>query len=87
MGANSEARGVMDGLLVSNPHMPEALYASALPASEARDWTGALATLERIPEKNRTRDIAALQKRVWVHVQADAAAGQCEAACSRPSPC
>ena len=64
----------MDGLLVSNPHMPEALYASALLASEARDWTGALATLERIPEKNRTRDIAALQKRVWVHVQADAAA-------------
>jgi len=74
MGATSEARGVMDGLLVSNPHMPEALYASALLASEARDWTGALATLERIPEKNRTRDIAALQKRVWVHVQADAAA-------------
>lgn len=74
MGALNEARGVMDGLLVSNPHMPEALYASALLASEARDWTGALATLERIPEKNRTRDIAALQKRVWVHVQADAAA-------------
>ena len=74
MGAVNEARGVMDGLLVSNPHMPEALYASALLASEARDWTGALATLERIPEKNRTRDIAALQQRVWVHVQADAAA-------------
>ncbi|AVP56384.1 cellulose biosynthesis protein BcsC [Pulveribacter suum] len=74
MGATKEARGVMDGLLVSNPHMPEALYASALLASEARDWAGALATLERIPEKNRTRDIAALQKRVWVHVQADAAA-------------
>ncbi|AVO49527.1 cellulose synthase [Melaminivora suipulveris] len=73
MGAISEARGVMDGLLVSNPNMPEALYASALLASESRDWAGALATLERIPEKNRTRDIAALQKRVWVHVQADAA--------------
>lgn len=74
MGAAKEARGVMDGLLVSNPHMPEALYASALLASEAGDWSGALATLELIPEKNRTRDIAALQKRVWVHVQADAAA-------------
>ncbi len=73
MGAMNEARGVMDGLLVSNPHMPEALYASALLASESRDWAGALATLERIPEKNRTRDIAALQKRVWVHVQAQAA--------------
>ncbi len=74
MGALNEARGIMDGLLVSNPHMPEALYASALLASESRDWAGALSTLERIPEKNRTRDIAALQKRVWVHVQAAAAA-------------
>ena len=73
MGAMSEARGVMDGLLISNPLMPEALYASALLASEAQDWAHALATLERIPEAHRTRDIASLQKRVWVHVQADAA--------------
>ncbi|WP_298210967.1 cellulose biosynthesis protein BcsC [Acidovorax sp.] len=73
MGAVAEARGVMDGLLLSNPNMPEALYASALLASEASDWPGALALLDRIPEKHRTRDIAALQKRVWVHVQAQAA--------------
>ncbi|WP_027017072.1 cellulose biosynthesis protein BcsC [Comamonas composti] len=73
MGASAEARGIMDGLLISNPQMPEALYASALLASEAQDWSGALATLERIPEHNRTRDIASLQKRVWVHVQADLA--------------
>ena len=73
MGAMSEARGVMDGLLISNPLMPEALYASALLASEAQDWPHALATLERIPEARRTRDIASLQKRVWVHVQVAAA--------------
>ncbi|WP_235507447.1 cellulose biosynthesis protein BcsC [Acidovorax sp. Leaf78] len=73
MGAVAEARGVMDGLLISNPNMPEALYASALLASEASDWPGALALLDRIPEKHRTRDIAALQKRVWVHVQSSAA--------------
>ena len=73
MGAMAEARGVMDGLLLSNPNMPEALYASALLASEAGDWPGALTLLDRIPEKHRTRDIAALQKRVWVHVQASAA--------------
>lgn len=73
MGAVAEARGVMDGLLLSNPNMPEALYAGALLASEAGDWPGALALLDRIPEKHRTRDIAALQKRVWVHVQASAA--------------
>jgi len=73
MGAVAEARGVMDGLLLSNPNMPEALYASALLASEAGDWPNALALLDRVPEKHRTRDIAALQKRVWVHVQASAA--------------
>ena len=73
MGAGSEARGVVDGLLVSNPLMPEALYASALLSSEAQDWRNALATLERIPEAYRTRDIASLQKRVWVHVQAEGA--------------
>lgn len=73
MGAVAQARGVMDGLLISNPNMPEALYASALLASEAGDWPGALGQLDRIPEKHRTRDIAALQKRVWIHVQAAAA--------------
>jgi tetratricopeptide (TPR) repeat protein len=73
MGATRDARGVMDGLLVSNPNMPEALYASALLAAEAQDWANSLATLERIPGERRTRDIAALQKRVWVHVQADTA--------------
>src|SRR3989344_9652379 len=67
------ARGVMDELLLPNPNMPEALYASALLASEAGDWPNALALLDRVPEKHRTRDIAALQKREWVHVQASAA--------------
>lgn len=73
VGAVAQARGVMDGLLLSNPNMPEVLYAGALLASEAGDWPGALALLDRIPEKHRTRDIAALQKRVWVHVQTSAA--------------
>ena len=73
MGAINDARGVMDGLLISNPNMPEALYASALLSSEMKDWRGALTTLDSIPNQNRTRDIAALQKRVWVHTQADTA--------------
>lgn len=73
MGALNDARGVMDGLLISNPDMPEGLYASALLAAEMQDWRGALSTLDSIPTQNRTRDIAALQKRVWVHTQADTA--------------
>jgi len=70
VGATAEARGVVDGLLVSNPNMPEALYASALLASEIGDWAAALATLERIPEASRTRDMATLQRRAWVQTQA-----------------
>ena len=73
LGAKAEARGIMDGLLISNPNMPEALYAHALLSAETQDWAGAMATLDRVPEANRTRDIAALYKRVWVHVQADGA--------------
>ena len=73
LGAMAEARGIMDGLLISNPNMPEALYAHALLSAETQDWSGALATLERVPTANRTRDIAALYKRVWVHVQAASA--------------
>ncbi|QEI07025.1 tetratricopeptide repeat protein [Pigmentiphaga aceris] len=73
MGGLNDARGVMDGLLISNPNMPEALYASALLASEMKDWNGALTTLENIPAQNRTRDMATLQRRVWVHAQADRA--------------
>lgn len=74
MGAYNDARGVMDGLLVSNPDLPEAQYASALLATEMQDWRGALNTLDNIPAQSRTRDMAALQKRAWVHVQATDAA-------------
>ena len=70
MGAYNDARGVMDGLLISNPNLPDAQYASALLASEMQDWRGALNTLDNIPQQNRTREMAALQKRAWVHVQA-----------------
>lgn len=73
MGAKNEARGIMDGLLASNPDMPQALHAHALLAAEIQDWNGALATLDKLPPNKRTRDMAALYKRVWVHVQADAA--------------
>lgn len=73
MGAYRDARGVMDGLLVSNPDFPDALYASALLSSEMQDWSAALSTLEQIPMANRTREMAALHQRSWVHVQAQRA--------------
>jgi Tfp pilus assembly protein PilF len=69
-GMVSEARGVMEGLLMSQPDMPDALYASALLASETGDAASGIQYLERIPAASRTRDMAALQRRLWAQSQA-----------------
>jgi len=69
-GMVSEARGVMEGLLMSQPDMPDALYASALLASETGDAAAGIQYLERIPAGSRTRDMAALQRRLWAQQQA-----------------
>ncbi|MGJ7531632.1 MULTISPECIES: cellulose synthase subunit BcsC-related outer membrane protein [unclassified Variovorax] len=69
-GLVSEARGVMEGLLMSQPDMPDALYASALLASETGDAAAGIQYLERIPAGSRTRDMAALQRRLWAQSQA-----------------
>lgn len=68
-GATSEAFGLMDGLLQTNPDMPDALHAAALMSAEAQEWTLGLAMLEKIPSKSRTRDMADLQRRLWVNAQ------------------
>lgn len=72
-GLVAEARGVMEGLLMSQPDMPDALYASALLASETGDAAGGIQYLERIPAASRTRDMAALQRRLWAQSQAQRA--------------
>jgi len=72
-GATSEARAVVDGLLVSNPNLPSALYASALMSAEAEDWLGGLDQLERIPSNSRTKEMLALQRRLWVRAQTERA--------------
>ncbi|WP_422086583.1 cellulose synthase subunit BcsC-related outer membrane protein [Variovorax sp.] len=69
-GMVSEARGVMEGLLMSQPDMPDALYASALLASETGDSAAGIQYLERIPAGSRTRDMATLQRRLWAQSQA-----------------
>jgi tetratricopeptide (TPR) repeat protein len=73
LGNVPDARGVMDALLAAHPDMPEAAYASALLASEMADWAGAMARLENVPMGQRTPDMAALQRRVWVRAQAERA--------------
>lgn len=74
-GAVRDARGVVDGLLVSHPDLPDALYASALLSAEMQDWSGALSTLERVAPESRTVEMGELQRRAWVHAQAQWAAG------------
>ena len=70
LGAGAEARGIVDGLLVSNPQLPDALFASALIAAETGDPAGALQRLEQIPPEQRSPEMQALQRRAWVTVQA-----------------
>lgn len=72
-GAMSDARAVVDGLLVSNPNLPSALYASALMSADAQDWLAGLDQLERIPPNSRTKEMMALQRRLWVRAQAERA--------------
>jgi len=75
MGQPEQARGVMDGLLMSNPDQPDVLFASALLAAETGRWQSGLDALERIPPQNRTRDVGNLQRRLWVHAEAGRASG------------
>ncbi|TKC81473.1 tetratricopeptide repeat protein [Trinickia terrae] len=72
-GALANARSIMDGLLAKHPGMPDALYASALLASEMQDWQYGLDQLEKIPADKRTAAMTTLQHRLWVHRQADQA--------------
>jgi tetratricopeptide (TPR) repeat protein len=72
-GADSDAKRIMSELVAQNPGNAEALYASALISSDTKDWAGALATLSRIPENERSTEMALLERRVWVHSQADLA--------------
>jgi len=68
-GSIAEARGVVDGLLLTNPDDPGALQASALLSAEVQDWDAALKTLDKIPARNRTKEVIDLQKLAWTQYQ------------------
>jgi cellulose synthase operon protein C len=72
-GATNQARAVVDGLLMSDPNQPNALYASALMSGASTDWLAGLEQLERIPTNSRTKEMLTLQKRFWVRAQAERA--------------
>lgn len=68
-----QARSLLSGLLGAEPPMPDALYVSALLSAEQQLWWEGLNTLERIPESARTKDMAVLQKTLWIQVQMERA--------------
>lgn len=69
-GLVPQTRAVMDGLLMSQPDMPDALYASALLAADTGDGRAGLQYLERIPAARRTPAMAQLQRRLFVQDRA-----------------
>lgn len=69
-GATNEARGLVDGLLLTSPDLPGALLTSALLSSELQDWPAALGALERIAPQDRTKEIVELQRNAWINAQA-----------------
>ncbi len=75
MGMPEQARNVMDNLLASAPNNVEALFASALLATETNAWQRGLDLLEQIPAAQRTAEMGTLQRRLWVHAEAERASG------------
>ncbi|RCS59804.1 cellulose biosynthesis protein BcsC [Parvibium lacunae] len=73
LNAPTQARAVVDGLLISHPDLPEALQASAILSAESKDWTEGLYTLEKIPANVRTKEMAQLQRRLWINAQLERA--------------
>ena len=69
-GHPDQARSVMNGLLLSQPDAAETLYASALFYAESGDPTAGLAALAKIPTASRSKEMIALQRRLWAQDRA-----------------
>ncbi|CAM3312643.1 cellulose synthase [Pseudomonas floridensis] len=64
--ADDQARKTVDELLKVNPRDPQALYVSALLASQLNDWAAAQRSLAAIPAAQRTPVMKALARDVQV---------------------
>lgn len=69
-----EANTLIDGILSSNPRMPDALYIKALLLAEQQRWYEGLQLLEQIALDSRTPFMAELQRRLWIRYQTERAA-------------
>lgn len=69
LGAVTEARSLMDGLLANKPDDRDALYTSALLSIQLNEWQQAQTTLARIPRDARNADINRLVEEVEFNLQ------------------
>jgi Tfp pilus assembly protein PilF len=69
-GQSKQAQDLMFNYPYKEQNQPEALYAGALFAVDLKNWNYALDLLDRIPQRNRTPQIIALQKNTWLQSQA-----------------
>lgn len=69
-----EANTLIDGILSSNPRMPDALYIKALLLAEQQRWYEGLQLLEQIALDARSPFMADLQRRLWIRYQTERAA-------------
>lgn len=70
IGRPDQARSVMEGLLAVHGDLPEAQVANALLAQESGDWATVYASLERIPQAQRTPETTQLRNVAWLELQA-----------------
>jgi cellulose synthase operon protein C len=68
-GATKEARSLVDGLLVTQPNNPDALFTSALLSVELGEWQRAQTTIARIPAAKRSADMNKLAKDIEFNAQ------------------
>ncbi|MEI8399753.1 MAG: cellulose synthase subunit BcsC-related outer membrane protein [Alcaligenaceae bacterium] len=66
-GQTAKARALFDSLSAGNQTDASVLFAGALLATQRRDWAGATSLLGRIPVKERSPEMVALQTRVQAY--------------------
>ncbi|MPQ65461.1 MULTISPECIES: cellulose biosynthesis protein BcsC [unclassified Pseudomonas] len=72
-GRTQAAKDQVNDLLKRHPDQPDALYTRTLLSTQLGEWQDAQASLARIPQARRSREMDELGKEIALHVQTEAA--------------
>ncbi|MGA8135116.1 MAG: cellulose synthase subunit BcsC-related outer membrane protein [Pseudomonas gingeri] len=72
-GRTQAAKDQVNDLLKRHPDQPDALYTRTLLSAQLGEWQDAQASLARIPQARRSREMDELGKEIALHVQTEAA--------------